>query len=68
MVHVTRGNNQKEVNILAHKLDMENNQLIIDLNMDSEERSKSGKTILLASSGGFQWEQEIGISYNIVKK
>ena len=53
---------------MAHRLDMENNQLIIDLNMDSTERSKSGKTILLASSGGFQWENEIGISYNIVKK
>lgn len=53
---------------MAHRLDMENNQLIIDLNMDSTERSKSGKTILLASSGGFQWDQGIGISYNVVKK
>jgi len=53
---------------MGHRLDMENNQLIIDLNMDSKERSKSGKTILLASSGGFQWENEVGISYNIVKK
>lgn len=53
---------------MAHILDLENNKLIIDLNMDSTERSKSGKTILLASSGGFQWENQIGISYNIVKK
>ena len=53
---------------MPHILDLENNKLIIDLNMDSTERSKSGKTILLASSGGFQWENEIGISYNIVKK
>lgn len=53
---------------MGHRLDMENNQLIIDLDMNSTEKSKSGKTILLASSGGFQWENEIGISYNIVKK
>ncbi len=53
---------------MTHRLDLENNQLIIDLNMDSKERSKSGKTILLASSGGFQWDQEVGVSYNIVKK
>ena len=53
---------------MGHKLDMENNQLIIDLDMNSTEKSKSGKTILLASSGGFKWEEEIGISYNIVKK
>jgi len=53
---------------MTHRLDIENNQLIIDLNMDSTERSKSGKTILLASSGGFQWEEGIGISYNLVKK
>lgn len=53
---------------MTHTLDIENNKLIIDLNMDSTERSKSGKTILLASSGGFQWDQGIGISYNVVKK
>lgn len=53
---------------MSYKLDIENKQLIIDLNMESTERSKSGKTILLATSGGFQWEEGIGISYNIVKK
>ena len=53
---------------MGYRLDRENNQLIIDLDMDSTERSKTGKTILLASSGGFKWEEEIGISYNIVKK
>jgi len=53
---------------MTHKLDLEKGQLIIDLNMSSTERSKSGKTILLATSGGFQWEEGIGISYNIVKK
>lgn len=53
---------------MTHRIDTENNQLIIDLNMGSTELSKSGKTILLASSGGFKWENGIGVSYNIVKK
>ena len=51
---------------MTHKL--EGNKLIIELNMESKELSKSGKTIMLATSNGFQWVGEIGISYNIVKK
>lgn len=51
---------------MTHKL--EGNKLIIELNMESKELSKSGKTIMLATSNGFQWEGDIGISYNIVKK
>ena len=51
---------------MAHKL--EGNKLIIELNLDSKELSKSGKTIMLATSNGFQWEEDIGISYNIVRK
>ena len=55
----------KEVK-MVHKL--EGNKLIIELDMDSKELSKSGKTIMLATSNGFQWEGDIGISYNIVKR
>lgn len=55
---------------MGHKV--ENNKVIIDFDPNSENLSKSGKTYILASSGGFQWEdiggQTIGISYNIVKK
>ena len=51
---------------MAHKL--EGNKLIIELDLDSNKLSSSGKTIMLATSNGFQWEGEIGISYNIVKK
>ncbi|MBI2672374.1 hypothetical protein HYX16_05555 [Candidatus Woesearchaeota archaeon] len=51
---------------MAHKL--EGNKLIIELNMDSKKLSKSGKTIMLATSNGFKWEGDVGISYNIVKK
>lgn len=50
----------------THKL--EGNKLTIMLDLNSKTQSKSGKTTMLASSGGFIWENEIGISYNIVKK
>jgi len=36
---------------MGHKL--EGNKLTVDLNLDSQTSSKSGKTIMLASSGGF---------------
>lgn len=42
--------------------------VIIPLDMNSKERSKSGKSILLASSHGFTHIGEIDISYNITKK
>ena len=51
---------------MMHKL--EKDKLVITLNLNSKELSKSGETIMLASSGGSQWEGDIGISYNIVKK
>ena len=51
---------------MGHKL--EGNKRIIELDMESKELSKTGKTIMLATSNGFQWEGDIGISYNIVKK
>lgn len=51
---------------MGHKL--EGNKLTIELDMGSNKLSKSGKTIMLASSGGFVWDGDIGISYNIVKK
>lgn len=51
---------------MTHKL--EGNKLTIELDMNSKTLSKTGKTIMLATSGGFVWEGDIGISYNIVKK
>ena len=51
---------------MGHKL--EGNKLIIELDLESKELSKSGKTIMVVTSGGFQWEGDLGISYNIVKK
>ena len=51
---------------MGHKL--EGNKLTIDVDMNSKTLSKSGKTFMLATSGGFVWEGDIGISYNIVKR
>ncbi|MCW3129227.1 MAG: hypothetical protein N2V75_03900 [Methanophagales archaeon] len=48
---------------------VEGNKIIIEFNPDSKRLSKSRKTYMLDSSGGFVWlENGIGISYNIVKK
>ena len=50
----------------------EGNKIVIEYNPNSKQLSKSGKTIMLASSGGFIWEKdgkgEIGVSYNIVRR
>ena len=51
---------------MTHKI--EGNKLIVEMNLDSTERSKSGKTVMLATSNGFVWDNGIGISYNIVKR
>lgn len=59
---------------MAHKI--EGSSLIIGLDLGSKERSISGKTVLLASSHGFQEgeveingrKERIGISYNITRR
>lgn len=59
---------------MAHEI--KGSSLIIGLDLGSKERSTSGKTILLASSHGFQEaeveingrKEKIGISYNITRK
>ena len=48
--------------------ELKGNKLTIEIDLDSKQLSKSGKTYILASSNGFQWEGDIGISYNIVRK
>ena len=47
---------------------LEENKLTIELDLDSKQMSKSGKTLILATSSGFQWEDDIGISYNIIRR
>jgi len=51
---------------------IEGNKLIVTFDQDSKTLSKSGKTFMLGSSGGFQWVKDgkggmIGVSYNIVR-
>jgi len=47
---------------------IEGDKLIIPLNLNSTEKSKSGKSILLASSHGFQQSGDINVSFNVTKK
>ncbi len=56
---------------MSHKI--EGTRLIIDLDINSKTKSKTGKTYLLATSNGFQDGEmqdgtKIGISYNITRK
>lgn len=56
---------------MTHKI--EGNRLIIDLDINSKTKSRTGKTYLLATSNGFQDGElpdgtNIGISYNITRK
>lgn len=48
--------------------EVKGNQVIITFDPNSTEVSKSRKSIILASSGGFVYEGDIGISYNIIRK
>ena len=49
------------------------NSITIEFDPDSTKTSRSGKTYMLGSSGGFVWKEDgkkgdIGISYNIVRR
>jgi|LGOV01.1.fsa_nt_gb hypothetical protein len=48
------------------------NTVTIPFDINSTRSSASGKTIVLATSNGFQWVEingeKVGISFNIVKK
>ena len=52
-----------------HKLNMkiEGNKLIIEFDPDSQKMSKSGKSYMLGTSGGFKQIGDIKVSYNIIK-
>ncbi len=47
---------------------IEGDKLIITLNLNSKEITKSGKSCMLASSGGFQYEGDIGVSFNVIRR
>lgn len=42
--------------------------VVIKFNRGSEEISGTGKSIMLASSKGFKWEEDIGVNFNVIKK
>lgn len=47
---------------------IEGNELIIKFDPDSKELSTTGKSFILATSNGYQYKGEIGISFNIIKR
>lgn len=55
-----------------YTIDKEAKTITIPFDMDSTQKSASGKTTILATSNGFQWVEingvKVGISFNIVKK
>ena len=49
-------------------MEIQGNKVIIEFNPDSKEKSKSGKSYLLATSKGFIQVGDIKVSYNIIKE
>lgn len=47
---------------------IEGDHLIICLDLESRELSKSGKSYMLATSNGFQYEDDIGVSFNVIRR
>jgi len=46
---------------------IEGNKVIIEFDPDSKQMSKSGKSYMLGTSGGFKQIGDIKVSYNIIK-
>lgn len=47
---------------------IEGNRLIIEFDPDCKEVSKTGKSFMLATSNGFQYKGDIGVSFNVIRK
>jgi len=47
---------------------IEGDKLIITLDLNSKTPSKSGKSIMLATSNGFKNFGDISVSYNVIRK
>ena len=53
---------------MAEELKVEGNKVTIEFDPNSTTPSKSGKSVILATSHGFLFRENIGINYNIIKK
>ncbi len=47
---------------------IEGDKLIITLDLNSKQLSKSGKSYMLATSNGFKNIGDISVSYNVIRK
>lgn len=52
------------------KINKEKNSVTIEFDPDSKDESSSGKSVMLATSGGFVYDEGtgIGISVNIIRR
>jgi len=48
-------------------MEIDGNKLIIEFDLNSKQLSKSGKSYMLGTSGGFKQVGDIKVSYNIIK-
>lgn len=53
---------------MSNNFKIEGNQVIITFDPNSKEPTKSGKSYMLATSNGFQYEGDIGVSFNVIRR
>jgi hypothetical protein len=49
------------------KITKNDNKLTIEVELEAGHPSSTGKTTILYSSGGFKYEQGVGVSLNVIK-
>ena len=50
------------------ELKLSDGKLIVEFNPAETRPSKSGKTLVVATTGGFKWFGDTGVSVNIIKR
>jgi len=51
------------------KIDVKDNKLTLEVDLkELGQLSKSGKSFVIASTHGFTWTKDLGISLNVIKK
>lgn len=53
---------------MCNEFEITGDTIVIPFNRDSLEISGTGKSVMLASSKGFKWKDNIGVSFNVIKK
>lgn len=64
MTHVTNNMKERRQMIIAK---VQNGKLIIEADLDGKSVSKTGKSIMLATTAGFQSINDVKYSLNVIK-